>query len=258
MTQSDIPLYDIIFRGDIKPGHQLPDVKKKLAQLFKADEQKINALFAGGAVPLKKNLEKAAAQKYQTVLSQAGADVQIAEAGKISARAPKKRPASKVSQVSRSKPMSMQERLAQQQREQEPQSVKKNRQVESEPNVSERRPLETTLTLAPIGENLLVGSKARVEPAVDVDVSRLSLRPQEGNLVDTEELSHDEAVTVELIDYGLSELGDDLLRDDEREQVEAKDIRVPDVDLAPAGSELGQIPKAPAPEPPDTSAISLE
>jgi hypothetical protein len=257
MTQLDTPLYDIIFRGDIMPGHQLPDVKKKLAQLFKADEQKINGLFAGGAVPLKKNLAEAAAQKYQAVLRQAGADVQIAAAGSVSARVPKKRPAAQVSPAPSSKPMSMQERLAQQQRQQE-QGASENQHREPAPTAAEGASLETAFTLAPVGEDLLAGSKRPPESVVDIDVSQFSLRPQEGNLVDTDELSQEEAVVVQLTDYGLSELGDDLLHDDEREQIVAKDIQVLDVDLAPAGSELGQIKKASPPPPPDTSGIALE
>lgn len=259
MTESDTSLYDIIFRGDIMPGHQLPNVKAKLAQLFKADEQKINALFAGAAVPLKKNLEKVSAEKYQAVLRQAGADVQIAPAGKVTAKPVRVRAAqprvSSERQISTAevaaKPMTMQERLAQQQGEVDKVEAEKAAAKVS----SESAP---TFTLAPVGADLLESSEKTAEPVVNIDVSQLGLKPQGGNLVDSAELEHEDPVVVELQDYGLSELGDDLVRDDEREVAEAVAVNLLDVDLAPTGSELGQIQKEPPPPPPDTSAIRLE
>ena len=57
--------FDIIFRGDIVFGHQLADVKLRLQQLFKADAVKIDALFSGRPVPLKRGLDLASAQKYK-------------------------------------------------------------------------------------------------------------------------------------------------------------------------------------------------
>jgi len=64
--------YDIIFRGELLPGCVESEVKLRLMQLFKADAEKIDALFSGAAVPLKRNLDQAAAAKYQSVLSKAG------------------------------------------------------------------------------------------------------------------------------------------------------------------------------------------
>lgn len=257
MTQSDTPLYDIIFRGDIMPGHQLPNVKAKLAQLFKADEQKINALFAGAAVPLKKNLEKVSAEKYQAVLRQAGADVQISPAGKVTAKAGRSPAIQRKSRQGSAsgrpeaaeKPMTMQERLAQQ-------TVETAKAEESSAKVAiEEAP---AFTLAPVGADLLESSEKAVEPVVNIDVSQFDLKPQEGNLVESAELEREDAVVVELQDYGLSELGDDLLQDDEREVIAVAVVNALDVDLAPTGSELGQIKKAPPPPAPDTSSITLE
>ncbi|RYZ83522.1 MAG: hypothetical protein EOO68_32850, partial [Moraxellaceae bacterium] len=60
--------FDIIFRGDIVFGHQLMDVKARLQQLFKADAAKVDALFSGRPVPLKRGLDIASAQKYKDAL----------------------------------------------------------------------------------------------------------------------------------------------------------------------------------------------
>jgi hypothetical protein len=70
-------MFDVIFTGDIAEGFVLADVKKKAAQLFKMNDQKIDALFKGGALSLKKNLDQLAAQKYQKILSQIGMVVLI-------------------------------------------------------------------------------------------------------------------------------------------------------------------------------------
>lgn len=258
MTQSDALLFDIIFRGDIMPGHQLPDVKKKLAQLFKADEKKINALFSGAAIPLKKNLEKASAEKYQTVLRQAGADVQISVAGKVAARVVAKRPLGSVNTDTLAsapkRKMTLQERLALQEQEREQQEQKQ--QASQVQATTDRE--ASNFTLAPVGTDLQEPKDRSTESAVAIDVSQLSLKPQEGNLVDSTELAHEPPVMIELTDYGLSELGNDLIQEHERVQIEPVEVNLLSASLAPVGAELGQLQKPAPPSPPDTSAISLE
>ena len=63
--------FDVIFRGDIVLGHALDDVKVRLQKLFKVDASKIDALFTGRPVILKRNLDSATAEKYRKVLHQA-------------------------------------------------------------------------------------------------------------------------------------------------------------------------------------------
>src|SRR6187431_1959690 len=84
------PQFDIIFRGDIVFGHQLAEVKLKLQQLFKADAAKIDSLFSGRPVPLKRNMDEATAQKYRDALIKAGAMVEICPSDKSPANAPAK------------------------------------------------------------------------------------------------------------------------------------------------------------------------
>src|SRR5690606_27763711 len=71
------PEFDIIFRGDIVLGHQLAEVKLRLQQLFKVDAAKVDALFTGRPVPLKRKLDEATANKYRAALLKAGAQVAI-------------------------------------------------------------------------------------------------------------------------------------------------------------------------------------
>lgn len=240
------PEFDIIFRGDIVFGHQLAEVKLKLQQLFKADAAKIDSLFTGRPVPLKRNMDEATAQKYRDALIKAGAMVEICSSDTSPANAPAK-----------------------------PLPVRDPRPV--------RKP---EWTLAPVGADLLPAKERPPQPApVQVDISALSLRPAEGNLLDVSEvheeisaqvvvpdlglaavgsdlLSADEKlelplVEIELEDWGIAEAGSDLLTEDERPIVLPAIVEVGDFGLAPAGSDLGQLKSNAKPVTPDISGLRL-
>ncbi len=243
--------FDIIFRGDIVFGHQLAEVKLKLQQLFKVDAAKIDALFTGRPVPLKRNLDEATANKYRDVLLKAGAMVEVCSSDKSPANAP-------------AKPVAP---------------------VRSQPVVPVA-PAYAAWTLAPIGADLLPASERPAKPAVvAVDTSGLSLRPAEGNLVDNTEVQHElEAVVIapdlglaavgedligadeklelplveiELEDWGIAEAGSDLLSAEERPVVVPIAVANSDFGLAPAGSDLGQLKANIKPVTPDISKLRL-
>ena len=69
------PRYSIMFAGEVLPDFTPDTVKANLASLFKSDLDKIEALFSGQPVPLKRNLESAEADKYLAALQRAGAKV---------------------------------------------------------------------------------------------------------------------------------------------------------------------------------------
>lgn len=245
MTSADQPLYDIIFRGDILPGHQLFEVKDKLARLFKVDPTRINALFQGAAVPLKRNLDQATAQKYQAVLKQAGAAVQLTPAGKVQAR-PARAPATRV--AAREVPtMTLQQRLAAEQTESERQEAAQ----------AAEREASQAFTLAPVGADLLESAEKPEIAPVLVDISAMSLRSEGENLVDAAEHQRLEPVEVKVGDYGLSALGDDLLQAHEKIQPPPQTVKVLAVELAPVGSDLGQLKREVTALTPDISALRL-
>lgn len=243
------PEFDIIFRGDIVFGYQLAEVKLKLQQLFKADAAKIDSLFSGRPVPLKRNMDEATAQKYRDALLKAGAMVEICPSEASPANAP-------------AKPLPV--------REPRPASEVKNPEW----------------TLAPAGADLLPLTERPPQPApLQVDISALSLRPAEGNLLDASEvheelsaqvvvpdlglaavgadlLSADEKpelplVEIELEDWGIAEVGSDLLNEDERPIVLSALVEVGNFGLAPAGSDLGQLKSTVKPLSPDISGLRL-
>ncbi|HSX50746.1 MAG TPA: hypothetical protein VLF09_07300 [Cellvibrio sp.] len=241
------PQFDIIFRGDIVFGHQLAEVKTRLQQLFKADAAKIDALFTGRPVPLKRNLDEATAHKYRDALIKAGAMVEVCPSDTSPANAAPK------------------------------------------PAPAVRRPAAlgaAEWTLAPLGADLLPAKERPAAPTpVQVDVSALSLRPAEGNLVDASEVSEEihaqvvvpdlglaavgadligadekwelPLVEIELEDWGVAEAGSDLLTEDERPLVLPAVVEVGDFGLAPAGSDLGQLKPEVTPVVPDISKLRL-
>lgn len=67
--------YKIVFDGQLMPEMTLDTVKDNLARLFKSDQSKIDALFSGSPVALKRDLAETEADKYLAVLQNAGAQV---------------------------------------------------------------------------------------------------------------------------------------------------------------------------------------
>ncbi len=67
--------YKIVFAGELMPAAALDAVKDNLARLFKSDLAKIDGLFTGSPVALKRDLSDAEADKYVAALQNAGAKV---------------------------------------------------------------------------------------------------------------------------------------------------------------------------------------
>ncbi len=69
--------YEVIFRGDLLAGQSVIEVKQRLAQLFNADATRIDQMFSGKPVVVKRNLDMETAERYQSTLLKAGALVDI-------------------------------------------------------------------------------------------------------------------------------------------------------------------------------------
>lgn len=67
--------FKIVFSGELMPAAQLDEVKANLARLFKSDSAKIESLFSGNPVALKRDLAEDEAEKYLAALQRAGAKV---------------------------------------------------------------------------------------------------------------------------------------------------------------------------------------
>ncbi|MFP6851099.1 MAG: DUF805 domain-containing protein [Pseudomonas sp.] len=72
MTQAR---FKIVFSGELMPDVSLETTKENLARLFKSDQTRINALFSGRNVDIKRDLSENEADQYLKALQSAGAKV---------------------------------------------------------------------------------------------------------------------------------------------------------------------------------------
>lgn len=68
-----MPRFNVIFRGEILPGKDVANVKKRLRTFLKIDVEAIERLFSGAAVTIRKDVDAATGQKFEQVFSTAGA-----------------------------------------------------------------------------------------------------------------------------------------------------------------------------------------
>lgn len=259
--------FDIIFRGDIVFGHQLADVKNKLQQLFKADAAKIDALFTGRPVPLKRGLDQASAQKYKDVLIKAGAQVELVAVGAIQpsdpqpikpeARSPQSQVAATHTVASASAPLTMAQRLAQQEAEaaqkaelEAAQKAKAEADIKARAAAQSASIAQTTTTaqtatddqsnwgLAPAGADLLNPTEKHEFVPRDIDTSALSLRASTGNLVDASEQTQVAAAKITVPNYGVAEAGTNLISESEKFDLPLLEIELEDWTIAEAGTDL--------------------
>lgn len=69
--------YVVAFKGQLAEGAPLDTVKMGVSQLFKVDIAKIEHLFSGQWVSIKKGVDEATAKKYQEALQKVGALCQV-------------------------------------------------------------------------------------------------------------------------------------------------------------------------------------
>lgn len=233
--------FDIIFRGDIVLGHQLQDVKQRLQQLFKVDASKVDALFTGRPVPLKRGLDEATANKYRDVLLKAGAQVEVCPTGGVKTAPRQMPPAAPARPVGWSLAPVGAYLLAPTER----------------PRISPVFVDTGAMSLRPAGGNLLDASEVtKIEPAQvttpDFDVAEVG-----ADLVRAEEKMDLPLVEVAVEDWGLADIGADLIAPEERPVAPGAPVAVSDFGLAPVGSDLGQIKPQVKPVTPDISKLRL-
>lgn len=69
--------FEVVFSGELSEGVALEQVKGNVAALFKVEVARVERLFSGATVSIKKGLDEAAAKKYQLALLRAGAICQV-------------------------------------------------------------------------------------------------------------------------------------------------------------------------------------
>ena len=69
--------YDLVFKGELAKGAELAVTKQNIGKLFKIAPDKVDALFTGRAITLKKQLDFDAATRYRAAIKKAGARVDL-------------------------------------------------------------------------------------------------------------------------------------------------------------------------------------
>ncbi|MBQ25464.1 hypothetical protein [Alcanivorax sp.] len=81
--------FHIVFSGKLVGGADLATVKSNLGRLFKMDSARVEKLFSGQPVVIKKDADQATAMKFRALMKQAGAECEIRPvSGGGQARAP--------------------------------------------------------------------------------------------------------------------------------------------------------------------------
>ncbi|MFT5504956.1 MAG: hypothetical protein ACI845_000687 [Gammaproteobacteria bacterium] len=70
-------LFEVAFSGEILDGADIDSVKQKIGQMFKADGSKLEQLFSGKRIPVKRQVDFATADKYRVAFERAGAHCEI-------------------------------------------------------------------------------------------------------------------------------------------------------------------------------------
>jgi hypothetical protein len=149
--------YEVIFRGDLLAGQSVIEVKQRLAQLFNADATRIDQMFSGRPVVVKRNLDMETAERYQSTLLKAGALVDI-------------RPATIDEVVSEEKPVDSSNNDSGLTQGSEPEPDQQT-QLQSGKQVLE----DVDFGVAPAGSDVLSPEDKKDFTPVDVDTSSLTI-----------------------------------------------------------------------------------
>ena len=85
--------YDIYFSGKILDDRDAAEVRRRIGKMFKVDDAKLDHLFSGVPVPVKKDVDMDTAVKYRVAFRDAGALVDIKKAAPSAQAAPSPRSA---------------------------------------------------------------------------------------------------------------------------------------------------------------------
>lgn len=70
-------LFKVIFRGELADGHSPDHVRARLAERFRMPEDRIDALFSGRPVVVKRGVDEAAARRLAQAFLEAGAVCEV-------------------------------------------------------------------------------------------------------------------------------------------------------------------------------------
>ncbi len=244
--------YRLVFRGEVLDGQHAAVVKKKLGLALKLEGPRLDELFKGRPVVIKRDTDTATAARYQAAFKAAGARLRVLPvAGRTPAPAPPVEASSAAS-----------------------------RDAAGVDTQSSEPDADAAFSLRPRGADMLDPSERPKPRVVQVDVSHLSLAAPGVRLgADTQSPA---PVAPDTSHFTLAEPGADLGGAERIETLEvtldpdwevaqpgarlggeskpvspAVDLSRIHFDVAPRGADLGQKKAPPPPPAPDTSHLKL-
>lgn len=243
--------YDLVFKGEAVKGVSVDTAKQNLAKLFKLSELKVESLFTGKPVTLKRGLDLDTANKYRVAIKKAGARVNLVEQKGASAAAASVASTSKASAALLTRPVP----------ETNPRTLSGSSEQVKVSSAGSTVPVvkkasTTELGLAPVGTPVLAVEERRAPLASVVSDVDFGLK-QEGELLDSGEKETFTPLDIDLSSIDLAPVGADVLTAEERVVVPGVSVDTSGMQLAEPGVRLGE-PKAKAPPPPSTAHLHLE
>ncbi len=236
--------YDLVFRGELEPGADLAEVKQNLSRLFKMDLARIEALFSGRAIVLKRGLDAETAGKYRMAIRKAGASIAVSSSQPAASAGAPASPSTNTSPANQNQPQTAAAG-----------SAGENPSSPATPPVRSNAATED-FSLAPVGGDILAPNEKPRQPVVEINTAAFSLRPAGGALLDDDEYEQQVPLPLDLQGLDLAPVGADVLKPEERRTEVDVDIDLSGLSMAPPGDRL-EAPKGPPPPAPDVSRISL-
>ncbi len=238
--------YRIVFAGKLVAGADEASVKSSFQRLFKADARRVEALFSGRRVVIKKDVDEPTARKYAAALRKVGAQCEVEAVGEHAPRSPaREMPTRPVSAAAPAPP---------------PESPPEDWQLaapgadlrEGKVRPAPPPPPDTAgLSVAPVGADML---DAHPAPAPFVaDLGELSVAAPGADLLDDH--APPPPFEADLGERSLAPAGAELA---EHVDTPAFEADLADLSLAPTGSDLQPEPRPAPPPPPGTGDLKLE
>lgn len=239
-------LYDIYFKGEILEGFLEADVRASLQALFKAPASKIDQMFCGKAVIIKKDVDKTTALKYQTALKKAGAKPLInAKPQSAGSDANSNHSSATANAISQTAPQAQAQAQAQHSKPQQTPPPEPN-QPTQKTSLAER--------LAALDEEF--SQQAHNKPAKPA-VAQKQATQTLSNASPHAQSKADSAAIAQPTGLNLLPVGADMLTSDEREVIEPIEVDISGISLANVGARIGEESHEPEPPAPDTDYLSV-
>jgi len=221
--------FQILVNGTLAEGAQIDQVKHNIATLFKTSLDKVEPMFSGQKLAIKKDLDQQTAQKYKVAINKAGLAVAIV-------------PMKDASQTSNEDNTRSDTSL-------------NNAMLAATGSIIDNTPavpvpdIDTSdLVIGPVGEQLIESVEI---PDADIDISQLSMGMPGENVVEPDVI---DAPDIDVSNLSIGEIGEDVT---EYEVVPDADIDISRLSMSEVGADVSEPEEIP-PADIDISKLSLD